>query len=29
MFSRLQQERLVQARGKQIRILDSGALARL
>ncbi|MPW19190.1 helix-turn-helix domain-containing protein [Paraburkholderia sp. CNPSo 3157] len=29
MFSKLQQERLVHARGKQIRILDSAALARL
>ncbi|WP_239483067.1 fumarate/nitrate reduction transcriptional regulator Fnr [Paraburkholderia sp. C35] len=29
MFSKLQQEKLVHARGKQIRILDSGALARL
>ncbi|MBN3763045.1 fumarate/nitrate reduction transcriptional regulator Fnr [Burkholderia sp. Ac-20365] len=29
MFSKLQQDKLVHARGKQIRILDSGALARL
>lgn len=29
MFSKLHQDKLVHARGKQIRILDSGALARL